>query len=128
VTAFRGMNRELPPPLEYINARLTRRPIHTYLWLIWSIGCYSYVLSEIADSSGRGAGRALLFAIIGGVFAAFFVVKLVISLGNEVDRKWLFSIYRPEENKRVALDTRIAVGLVPMLGSIALIQYLFFRD
>jgi len=66
--------------------------------------------------------------IIGGVAVAFYLVNLVIFLGNEVDRKWLYSIYRPEENKRVALDTRIVVGLVPILGLIVLIQYLFFRD
>jgi hypothetical protein len=66
--------------------------------------------------------------IIGGVAVAFYLINLVLLLGNKVDRKWLCSIYRPEENKRVTLDTRIVVGLVPILGLMVLIQYLFFRD
>ena len=112
--------------MHYINSRLTRRPIHTYLWLIWSIGCYSYVLSVLASSPGRGAGRANLFFIIGVVVAIGFAVRVVAYLAHKEDREWLFAIYRPEEKYPVAWDTRIAVGLVPILGMFVVLQYLFF--
>lgn len=118
---------KLSYPLRYITAHLTGRPVHTYLWVLWAIGCWTLVLVTISRGNGRFAGGAAIYALIGAIAFLLFLVRFLWLLSNEEDRAWLRTVYSMADKNGTRLDARIVVRIVPFLGLIVLIEYYLFH-
>ena len=120
------LNRELDPILRYVNDRLTRRPIHAYLWAIWAWAFQAFLLWKLGKMESASApAKALGLSIMAAAVALFFLVRLITLLCSELDREWLFTEMPYRNPEPVSSGSRIFVRIIPVIGLIAVVQYLF---
>lgn len=123
---FREMNYELPPFMRYVNAHLTGRPLHTFLWFIWLTGSAAGIMYWNSLIPARSSVKAGMYAVLLGLLCVWLLVRLVMISTTVDGKRWLNSMYRYEEWRKVRLDMRVLIGAVPYLALLALLSPLFW--
>ena len=112
--------RGLSPIFSYINARLTRQPLHTGLWTIIMLINLASILK--LDAHRGNMGNVLIFIVL---LYAFIVLNVLISLATRAEgRKWLLEKYEEGGSKDVSAGSRIFVRLLPLVGLMVIGEYL----
>lgn len=111
-----------------INAHLTGRPLHTFLWFIWLFAGQAWLMYTIAKGSTRYSGAAVFLSLLCAGFAGLFIAKLIAVYREDGGKAWLDSVYREEEHRRARADLKGLVILVPVLVGLALLAPLLFED
>lgn len=116
--------RGLPPFINYVNARLSGRPLHAAMWvlLMLATGVAVYRLDE---------NRGLLGDVIIFVMMLFMVVVLTALLSvaiRQQGRDWLLKKHEDGKSGNVSKGSRVIVRLLPVLGvAVAVESYLLRR-
>lgn len=117
---FKIEERGLPPSLQYINARLTGRPLSAILWLLVMIAL-SGTMYALDPHRGRTGDGLIVVAIV------YFVIALagLLSVVTRAEgRAWLLE-KREESVARVSTVSRLVVRLVPLAALAVVIEYWF---
>jgi hypothetical protein len=121
-------SRELSPILSYINDRLTQRPFHAYLWLIWIMALQAIVLWHVGTAEhDRLTAKSLFLAAIAAMIMLFFIGRLAMLLCSSCDREWLFTKMPCRAAQPITTSSVALVRVIPLLGVIYICEFLFFK-
>ena len=115
--------RGLSPIFSYINARLTKRPLHTGIWTTLMLIILASILKLDADRGNMG--DALIFVV--SLYAFIVVIALISTAIRAEGRRWLLERYEDRESGSVSAGSRIFVRLLPLVGLIVIGEYLLLR-